>query len=80
MHYVYLLRSIEHPKQNYVGITQDLNARIDSHNAGRSPHTKRYKPWRCVVAIRFEDKAKAHEFEKYLKSGSGRAFSNRHFF
>ena len=27
----------------------------------------------------FEDKSKAYEFERYLKSGSGRAFAKRHF-
>jgi hypothetical protein len=31
------------------------------------------------VAIKFEDDQKALAFEKYLKSGSGRAFANRHF-
>lgn len=77
MFYVYILRSIDHPEQTDVGITEDLNARIDSHNAGRSTHTKRYRPWKCVVATRFENEEKARAFEKYLKSGSGRAFMHK---
>jgi len=29
--------------------------------------------------IEFPDEARAIRFERYLKSGSGRAFANRHF-
>jgi hypothetical protein len=32
-----------------------------------------------VVFLRFEDDARAWEFERYLKSGSGRAFAKKHF-
>jgi hypothetical protein len=32
-----------------------------------------------IVQISFEDKTKAFSFERYLKSGSGRAFSRKHF-
>jgi hypothetical protein len=38
-----------------------------------------YGPWKLVVQIGFEDKVKAFAFEKYLKSGSGRAFAKKHF-
>jgi predicted GIY-YIG superfamily endonuclease len=38
-----------------------------------------YGPWKLVVQIGFDDKAKAVAFEKYLKSGSGRAFAKKHF-
>jgi hypothetical protein len=31
------------------------------------------------VAIEFQTEAEAIRFEKYLKSGSGRAFAKRHF-
>lgn len=76
--YVYLLRSIAHPNQRYVGTTGDLKARLKQHNAGQSPHTRKYAPWRIVVAVWFEAGAKAEAFESYLKSGSGHAFANRH--
>ena len=77
--YVYLLESISHPGKRYVGITENLKKRITEHNAGKSPHTAKYVPWRCPVAVRLADHAKARAFEKYLKSGSGYAFAKRHF-
>jgi predicted GIY-YIG superfamily endonuclease len=76
--YVYLLRSISHPNQRYVGLTADLKKRITEHNAGKSPHTDKFVPWQLVTAIYFADKAKAEAFERYLKQGSGHAFANRH--
>jgi len=36
-------------------------------------------PWRIVVSIEFPDEGAAVRFERYLKSGSGRAFAKRHF-
>ena len=79
MKHVYLIQSVRYPNQRYVGIASDVEARLSEHNAGRSPHTSKYVPWRLAVALRFEDKAKAAAFERYLKCGSGRAFAKRHF-
>ena len=79
MRYVYLLRSLSHPNQHYVGSTQDIHRRLKEHNTGGSSHTNKFVPWKCVVAICFTDDAKADAFERYLKSGSGRAFAGRHF-
>ncbi len=77
MKYVYLLESIAFPEENYVGLTDDLRARLDTHNAGRSPHTAKFKPWRLVTYIAFSDDTKAIAFERYLKSASGRAFAKK---
>ena len=77
MHYVYLIQSISHPDQIYVGCTEDLKKRLSNHNSGTTPHTDKYKPWKIVVYIAFADKTKAYEFEAFLKSGSGREFRNR---
>ena len=79
MFYVYLIKSISHPEQKYIGITDDLPQRLDQHNSGHSYHTSKYKPWKLVNYIAFSSKSAAAEFEQYLKSGSGQAFSNRHF-
>lgn len=35
--YVYLIRSLSHPDQRYIGLTEDLKTRLAAHNAGRSP-------------------------------------------
>jgi putative endonuclease len=77
MKYVYFLQSINHPDQNYVGLTDDLRARLEVHNSGGSFHTSKYKPWRLVTYVAFSDEAKAVAFERYMKSGSGRAFAKK---
>jgi predicted GIY-YIG superfamily endonuclease len=77
MTYVYLLESVIFPGQIYVGLTDDLRARLEAHNAGQSPHTAKFKPWRLVTYLAFSDRAKAVAFERYLKTASGRAFANK---
>ena len=67
------------PKRPYIGLTHDLQARLDAHNAGRCTHTAGYRPWTVEVALHFADEPTAIRFERYLKSGSGRAFAKRHF-
>ena len=79
LYYVYLLKSIPFPQKYYVGFSNEVSARLQVHNSGGSVHTSRYKPWQMVVYLSFEDKHKALAFERYLKSGSGKAFSRRHF-
>jgi len=77
--YVYLLSSEPNPVRHYVGLTEDLKDRLRRHNAGEIAHTKKFRPWKLQVEIAFDDRAKASEFEIYLKSHSGRAFAKRHF-
>jgi predicted GIY-YIG superfamily endonuclease len=79
MHYVYLLRSKSHPKEQYIGSTTDLKKRLLDHNRGDSPHTAKFAPWDLVAYFAFQEKEKATAFERYLKTGSGRAFAKRHF-
>jgi putative endonuclease len=77
MHYVYILRSINYPDRIYVGHTGNLKKRLSDHNCGTTAHTEKYKPWELVVYLGFENEVKAIEFEKYLKSGSGRSFRQK---
>ncbi len=74
---VYLLQSDTAVGQRYVGLTSDLQHRLAEHNAGKSPHTSKYVPWKLVTYIAFSDQRKAEIFERYLKSGSGHAFAKR---
>jgi len=46
MRYVYLLQSEALVDQRYVGVTSDLRQRLADHNAGKSPHTSKYMPWK----------------------------------
>jgi predicted GIY-YIG superfamily endonuclease len=77
MHYVYLTESTADPAHRYVGLTRDLKKRFAEHNAGKSPHTSKFAPWRLVTYTAFSDSEKAHDFERYLKSGSGHAFARK---
>jgi putative endonuclease len=54
MHYVYILQSVDHPDQFYTGLSNDVESRLASHNAGQSPHTSKYKPWRLLSCHWFE--------------------------
>jgi putative endonuclease len=76
MKYVYILESLD-SEHFYVGIADDLRARLKKHNAGEVTHTSKYRPWKVRTYVAFSDKKLAFEFEKYLKSGSGRAFANK---
>lgn len=75
MFYVYLIESLSTHGQRYVGLTADLRRRFREHNAGKSLHTSKYRPWRLVTYLAFSDRVKAESFERYLKSGSGHAFA-----
>ncbi len=78
MHYVYILRSQSRLDQTYMGSAHDLHKRIAEHNAGKSKHTAKFTPWRMIAYVAFASEPQAARFERYLKSGSGRAFAKRH--
>jgi predicted GIY-YIG superfamily endonuclease len=75
--YVYILQSEHMPEAFYVGFTEDLHSRLKTHNSGQVPHTAKFLPWRIKTAIAFTDRQRALEFERYLKSPSGRAFAKK---
>ena len=77
MKYVYILESLD-SHHFYVGITDDLRARLAKHNAGGVPHTSKFGPWKIRTYVAFSDERLAIAFERYLKSGSGRAFAKNH--
>ena len=77
--FVYVLKSADGDPHFYIGLTSDVRARLSDHNAGRCPHTARYRPWQLHATIELPDEERAVAFERYLKSGSGRAFAKRHF-
>ena len=77
--FVYILRSDRNPEHHYVGTKGDVESRLDWHNRGPCGHTTRHRPWSMVVVIELPTERQAVRFEKYLKSGSGRAFARRHF-
>ena len=76
--FVYVLTNQQVPSKYYTGLTSDLARRLAEHNAGRCSHTAGNGPWSIDVAIEFADERRAIAFERYLKSGPGVAFANRH--
>jgi putative endonuclease len=76
MWYVYILLCAD--SSPYVGCTNDIDRRISDHNSHKVHYTKDKLPISIITYIAFPNKYKAFEFEKYLKTGSGIAFRNRH--
>lgn len=76
MYYVYILKCADN--EPYTGCTDDLKARLDRHNNGYVPATKDRRPLKLISYFAFTNKYTAFNFEKYLKSGSGRAFLKKH--
>ncbi len=79
MYYVYLIKSTAFPDRMYAGYTTNLEQRLETHNSGGSIYTASYRPWELVLYICFVDKSKAKEFEHYLKTFAGKAFTKKRF-
>jgi predicted GIY-YIG superfamily endonuclease len=77
--FVYILRSDSDPSRHYVGISSNPDERLHWHNEGPCGYTTEHRPWSIAVSIEFPTEKEAVRFERYLKSGSGRAFTKRHF-
>jgi predicted GIY-YIG superfamily endonuclease len=75
-YYVYILE-LNNGKY-YVGCTENLKERLTRHSKGYVPATAPYLPVKLLWRCSFPDKYQAYEFERYLKSGSGRAFALKH--
>ncbi|MCX6717624.1 MAG: GIY-YIG nuclease family protein [Candidatus Taylorbacteria bacterium] len=75
MYYVY---SIKCKDGFYVGCTNNIQERLERHQNGNVPATANRLPTKLEFYFGTENKYKAFEFEKYLKSGSGRAFIKNH--
>ena len=76
MYYVYVLKCSN--ETLYVGYTNNLEKRIKRHNTKQVLATKNRTPVEITTYIAFQNKYSAYNFEKYLKSGSGRSFLKRH--
>lgn len=75
MFYTYILRSKKTKGAIYVGYTEDLKKRLIQHNDEKNVgYTKRHAPWEIESYFALTNKQKAKDFERYLKSNSGKAF------
>ena len=79
MFYTYVLESRSSRGEFYRGHASDLKQRLAEHNAGKCPHTSKFRPWKIKFYAALELIELSQQFERYLKSGSGHAFCKRHF-
>ena len=76
MYFVYILLTVN--KRTSIGCTNNIEDRIKRHNKGYIPATKNLLPIKLITYFAFSNKYTAYNFEKYLKSGSGRALIKKH--
>ena len=74
MNYCYILLSSK-SHIFYFGSTNDLKNRVELHNSGKVLSTKPHCPWKIVWYGSFSTEKEARDFERYLKTGSGKAFA-----
>lgn len=75
MYYIYSLKC---KNGYYVGCTDNLEDRLNRHQKGYVLSTAKRLPIKLDFYFAINNKYKAFEFEKYLKSGSGRVFIKKH--
>jgi len=71
MYYLYILYSSAH-KGTYVGQTEDLRSRLQTHNAGKVRSTKAFRPWELVYFEEYATRGQAMQREAWFKTKAGR--------
>jgi putative endonuclease len=66
MYFVYVLRSLNEEKKFYIGITSDIEKRLEEHNTGMNTSTKHCK-WELVYYEAYINKRYALKRERSLK-------------
>ena len=76
-YYVYVIKSL---RQNwiYVGMTEDIERRLEQHNRGWNVSTKSHAPFRLIFSETYSDNLGARKREKYLKSAAGKRFIRKY--
>lgn len=73
MYFTYVISSLN-KKYIYVGISNNVNRRLNEHNIGYNKTTKPYRPFEIILIEEFKTRKEARTMEKYLKSGCGKEF------
>ncbi|MBX2991655.1 MAG: GIY-YIG nuclease family protein [Bacteroidetes bacterium] len=69
----YILRS-QKTGRYYTGVTEDLAARLQQHNAGRTSSTRHGVPWEVVYSRSCENRSLAVQLEREIKSRGAKRF------
>ncbi|MBM2820908.1 MAG: hypothetical protein HW405_668 [Candidatus Berkelbacteria bacterium] len=70
MYYVYILRSLKDGK-HYIGSTDNLERRINEHNAGKTMSLKRRLPLKIIYQEEYFTRIEAIKREKNIKRYKG---------
>ena len=70
-YYVYVLESLKVPNWKYVGYSEDLKKRFESHNKFENTATKHYAPLTLIHYEAYRNKKDAKRREMYLKTTKG---------
>ncbi|MBN1644269.1 MAG: GIY-YIG nuclease family protein [Dehalococcoidales bacterium] len=73
MFFVYVLQSIPTGRY-YIGSAQDVEMRLAQHNAGKTPSTRYYRPWKVVYTEVFDTLSEARQRESYIKAWKSRDY------
>ena len=58
----------------YIGLTSDLEKRVERHNRGYEKATRNRRPFVLVYKEELPNRQEARKREKFLKSGCGREY------
>ena len=72
-YFAYALKSLDH-NYIYVGLTNDIDRRVQEHNKGYNKTTKPYRPFSLFYSEEFPTRLEAREREKELKTSKGKRF------
>lgn len=70
-HYVYVLHNLS-KNFIYIGYSEDLKSRVNSHNRGENKSTKAYVPLELIHYEAYKNEQDAKRREKYLKGNRGK--------
>ncbi|MFK7933932.1 MAG: GIY-YIG nuclease family protein [Saprospiraceae bacterium] len=72
-HFIYILYS-ESKDKYYVGAAENVDKRLERHNAGASKSTKSGRPWKVVHTEEFDTKTEALKREIQIKKKKSRKY------
>ena len=75
-YWVYVLELMNGRK--YIGHTNNLDRRLQEHQTGRSPYTRKNKVTRLLYSEIYDSRSEAMKREKFLKTGNGREWLKQH--
>ncbi|PWN05755.1 GIY-YIG nuclease family protein [Rhodohalobacter mucosus] len=70
MIHVYAIKSLNR-NYIYVGMTDELERRLDQHQNGYEKTTRPYRPFKLIYTELHQGRKSARAQEKYLKSAAG---------